>query len=394
MSNRRKPIETGLTSSVVYPSGLFSLEKDEVYPYERFAYNVLDVGVHGLHVRDLPESITIDFTRLLPGCSPWSINASASVEWAPDGQPLSYHISTPEFTPSMLYMFSAVVTAQLFDDEACDVFRDDPESLGRRIQHFVDGASAGVRAYRDKGIAHAIRAGYETLGLRILDMQNCADDFDMLSKQIAYHEVGHAYIKQFMRDREWTPLQCRAYELMADLVGTEWLYNGMVRNTPDSDEYREFRGLDTYADTIFANAIMSMRAQQANLILAAIAGAQRKQGQLSLAGGETHPPGLQRYQLQHIHLYTLIASNFSKVLSKGQLSAIERDWGDKMDILVRSGVLPLDDLEDSLDLSHCDTINVAADLIVEQNVPELQKVAPFLRETRKHLAHVLQSRKP
>jgi len=392
MSSRREPIETGLTSSVVYPSGLFSLEKDEVYPYERFAYNVLDAGVYGLHLRGLPESISVDFTRVLPGCSPWSINASVSVNQDSDGRPLSFTLSTPEFAPAIFYMFAAIIISDFFDDDSFVAFKDDPRKLGERIQHFIDGASAGVRAYRDKGLAHAIRAGYEHLDLSILDLQNYADGFDLLTKQIAYHEVAHAYIRQFMRDQDTSSTQGRAFELIADLVATEWLYNVMVRNTPDTEEYREFRGLDTYADTILTNSLMSIRSQQAGLILSAISGAQRTKGPLSLTGSKSHPPALQRYQLQHIHLYTLIASNFSDVLPEENLALVGQDWSERMDMLVRSGVIPLHDLEDSLDLLHCDTIETAADLIEEHNVPELRRTVEYLRATRENLARVLQKR--
>lgn len=65
---------------VTYPSSLFSLAKDEVFPYERFAYNVLDVGVEALHRKKLPERLLVDFTRLPAGSSPWSINTGITFD--------------------------------------------------------------------------------------------------------------------------------------------------------------------------------------------------------------------------------------------------------------------------------------------------------------------------
>ena len=40
-------------------SSLFSLEKDEVFPYERFAYNLLDIAIEALNAKGLPERVII-----------------------------------------------------------------------------------------------------------------------------------------------------------------------------------------------------------------------------------------------------------------------------------------------------------------------------------------------
>ena len=63
MSGRRSALETNQSCSVVYPAGLFSLEKDEVYPYERFAYSLLDVAVEALHHQNLSGNISVEFDR-------------------------------------------------------------------------------------------------------------------------------------------------------------------------------------------------------------------------------------------------------------------------------------------------------------------------------------------
>lgn len=389
MTKRRTPVDTAWTSTVIYPSALFSLERDEVFPYERFAYNLLDVGVEALHARNLPENVTIDFTQLLPGCSPWSINANVTVKLGSNGQPTAFHFAVPELVPAILYMFAGVLVSDFFDEEAFDKFRHNPTSLRERIQFFIDGASAGARTYRDKGFGPAVRAAYDHLGLTIRDLQKSSDDFNLLTTQMANHEVAHAYVQQATRRQPSTPLEKTSFELIADLVAAEWFYNKMIRNTPDTEEYREFRGMHSYAETIFANSLASLRSQQALVILMAIAGAQKTGGAISLAGGPTHPPGMQRYLLQHLHLYTLIRSNFSVFLSEDHLHQLDEDWDSKMDVLTQSGVIPVADLGVLLDTSECDTIEVAANLIEELGIPELKKVVPMLRNMRDLLSESL-----
>jgi|NGEPerStandDraft_6_1074524.scaffolds.fasta_scaffold19377_3 hypothetical protein len=378
MSTRSKPIETGLVATVKYPSALFSLEKDEFYPYERFASNVLHVAVEALHNRGLPESIVIDFTRLLSGCSPWAINASMAVTLDGNGKPLFFTVSTPELAPAEFYLYCAVVASKFFDEQAFEEFERDPRKLGAEIQVFVDAASAAVRAYRESGIGPAIRASYERLNLQILDIERYALLYDLLTKEIAYHEVAHGYVRQF--SRVLTDEETRAFEIVVDLVATEWFYNGWIKNTPDTPEYRRFRGIDTYSETIFSNSLMAMQAQQSRLILWAIGGAQRNGGHISLSGGKTHPPGMLRYMLQHVHLYTLVASNFSKVLSADQLRFLETDCQRRMDVLVKAGIVTRGDALEMADGSQLGVVAKAAELISEFDVPELKKMVEFLRQ--------------
>ncbi|MCK4410801.1 hypothetical protein KAV67_00820, partial [Candidatus Bipolaricaulota bacterium] len=310
-----------------------------------------------------------------------------------DGQPSLFRITTPELAPAIFYMFSSVVVSEFFDEEGFKAFRINPRKLGERIRYFISGASAGVRMYREKGLGQAIRAGYDHFGLSILDLQDFIDDYDLLTKQIAFHEVAHAYIGQFMRKQRPTGTEQQAFELIADLVATRWFYNVMVRNTPNTDEYRGFRGMDTYADTILANAVMTTRLQLANLMLSAIAGAQCTKGTLSLAASQTHPPGLQRHDLQHLFLLTLIASDFSDILSEEGLSAVQQDWNEKMDVLACSGMLPLEAVKLMLDPSQCEVLEVAADLIEELHIPELMRIIEDLRVTRENLSEFLKFRK-
>jgi hypothetical protein len=173
-------------------------------------------------------------------------------------------------------------------------------------------------------------------------------------------------------------------------VATEWFYNEMIVNTPDSEEYRHLRGMTSHADSIFLNALITLQSQQALLVLMAVAGAQRTGGAVSLASGEVHPPSMQRYMLQHVHLFTLIASNFGTLLSPQHFQALERNWDEKQDALVLAGVIPIEDMATILDTRECDTVETAANLIKELHVPELQKVLPTLESMRELLTAAIQ----
>jgi hypothetical protein len=380
MTKRRTPIDTVLTSTVTYPSSLFSLEKDAVFPYERFAYNLLVVGVEALHRKNLPERLLVDFAQL--ESPPWSINSSIALDRDNNGAPVAFHFVTPQLVPAIVYMFTAVIVCDFLDEAAFEKFRSNPKALGDRIRLFVDAANAGARAYLNHGFGSAIRASYDHLALKIWDLDTFADHYDSLTKLIANHEVAHGYVQQMTRRTRSTKAETIAFELVADMVATAWLYNKMIRDTPNTEEYRKFRKMNTYAETILSNTLSTLRCQQALLILMAIAGAQRTGGTASLSGGATHPAGLQRYEIQHMQLYTLVRSNFSAVLSKDDLQKIDADWDLRIDVLIRSGVIQPSDLEKLLDPSECDVIEIAANLIEELRIIELEQLVPSLREMR------------
>jgi hypothetical protein len=105
---------------------------------------------------------------------------------------------------------------------------------------------------------------------------------------------------------------------------------------------------------------------------------------------------MQRYVLQHLHLYTLIRSNFATVLSEDDFAQLDQDWDSRMEVLVQSGMLPRVDLQGLLNTPECDTVEVAAGLIEELKIPELMKIAPTLRDMRGRLSDAISEkyRKP
>jgi hypothetical protein len=373
-------LKTQHVSTVIYPSSLFSLEKDEVYPYERFAYNLLDVAIAALNVKGLPERVTLRFSTAECNTSPWSITANVRCELDSATQrPVGYHFSMPELVPAMAYCYCFLVGLPLLKNDNAD--------FHQRLLNFVHAANAGIQTYKESGIASAIRACYEQLGLTILVLNDVANCYDLLTKLIAFHEVGHCYALHLTGESDSNVVTRQGSELIADLLATTWLYNKMIRNTPDNAEYRAYRGFSSYSESVFANCLDVQRAQQLLLCFSALAGAQRSGGTLTLARGRhSHPSGHQRYMLQHIHLGTLIESNFSGTLSPEQVAALDDAWYQNMKQLVTSGMIPIVGVESTLDPRECDTFEAAATSIEEKHIEELQPIVPFLRNAREMMS--------
>jgi hypothetical protein len=382
MSPRRPPINTSQNTTVIYPSGLFSLERDEVFPYERFASNVLDLGIEMFDAKGLSNELIIDFTQPEVNFAPWLINASVQAVLDASGTTTGYRFRTPKLLPAITYLY-AVVFARAFIEGA-------PSELRDRLSAFIEAASAGVRVYKERGLAHAIRASYDHLGLTFEDIQEAATAYDLLTKQIASHEVGHVYALHLESGRNVTPVHRRAFELIADLLASGWIYNKMIRNTPDTEEYRQMRGVSSHSEAIFSNCLMTQRSQEALLCFMALAGAQRAGGVFTLDGGRSHPPGLQRYFLQVVHFDTFVRSNFSTLLSSEQIALLSADRERNMTNFRSSGVVRLADVDQYLDLREFDTIEAAADLIEEMNVQDLMPIVPLLRAARELTLQKLQ----
>jgi hypothetical protein len=385
MSPRRPPINTSQNTTIVYPSGLFSLERDEVFPYEKFASNLLDLGIEMLDAKDLSKELVIDFTQPEVNFAPWLINASVQAVLDASGTTTGYRFRVPKLLPTMTYLY-AVVFARAFIEGA-------PSELRYLLSAFVEAASAGARAYKKRGFAHAIRASYDHLGLTFEDLHLSANAYDLLTKQIACHEVGHVYALHLEGGRSVTPVHRRAFELIADLLTSGWIYHKMIRNTPDTEEYRQMRGVSSHSEAIFSNCLMTQRSQEALLCFMALAGAQRSGGVFTLDGGRSHPPGLQRYFLQVVHFDTFVRSNFTTLLSSQQIALLSADRERNMTNLRSSGVVGLTDVDQYLDLREFDTIEAAADLIEEMNVQDLMPIVAVLREARELTLEKLQEAK-
>jgi hypothetical protein len=212
MSNRRPPITTIRRSTVIYPSALFSLERDEVLPFERFAYSLLDLAVEALNAKSLPEQVTVEFSSEQSNLAAWTINASVQCEFDSTGRASAFKFVIPELVPSLIYIFCHNVGAELPETGSCD--------LKKGIQQFADGANAAVRVYKQRGLSHAIRALYEHYGLTISGYSRTQHSYDLITKLMAYHEIGHAYADHLTCGRDINAVTRRGFELIADLLAT------------------------------------------------------------------------------------------------------------------------------------------------------------------------------
>jgi hypothetical protein len=163
----------------------------------------------------------------------------------------------------------------------------------------------------------------------------------------------------------------------------------MVRNTPDDDEYRGAFGFSSYRESILNNCALAQNAQKLLLGLMLIAGAQSNEGRLTLDGGKSHPPGMQRQLMQHVHFITLVGSNFSSVLRPEELAFLNDDWDNTVDRFVGAGLLPIGDLETLIDPREYDAVEAAANAIEEMNVEELRPAVPVLRDVRDILTRAM-----
>ena len=386
MTRRSSPVETALTSRVQFPSALFSLEYDEIFPYERFAHNLLCHAVDALHAKDLPPKISIEFAGLPEGQYPWTLNCSITVGTDPSGNATSFGFGIPNMVPAIIYALVATALHDFFDPAEFRVFSASPDVFAERLKRLAASVNLGLKNYSPESFALAIRGIYEQLGLDMWRLHQCSNDYDHLTKLIANHEIAHAYLKQATRSPHATLSEGIAFEFIADLLATHWYFRKTVRLTPDSPEYRAFTKTGSHADSIFENARRGLRNQISLLVLMALAGAQRNQGVASLDGGSTHPNGLQRFLWPRQEFLVLLESNYSNVLSKDHFDQLETEYNERMEVLNKIGLVSAADSRVMLDPVQCDTYEVAANLLETLDVKELTGLIPHLRKMRETLS--------
>jgi len=380
---RKSPTLSRLKSVVLYPSDVFSLEKDEIFPYERFAYNIIHAGVDAFTSADLPQSITVDFTDINQGRSPWAINASIAVRRNENLKPISFDVVVPEFTPAAIYLFCATVGHLLIDDGEFESLKVDPKRLAGGLEYFVVGASLGVRVFKSDGIGHAIRESHSFFKLGFNDFLRISPTYDLVTKFIAYHEIGHAYSGQLHSGEAQTDEDRRGFEFIADLLAMEWLFNKMIRLTPDDEEYRALQGHSSYRESILSNCLICVKVQLAVLLLHAVAGAQANGGSLSLSGGKRHPSGFARHAIQNVHFMTLFQSNFSDIVGRDGVDYIDREYNERFFFLFKGGCVPQDNIAEIDSKEVKESFGRAAELIKKFKVKELLKIVPLLIDISK-----------
>ena len=91
-------LDTTEFSTVSYPSCVFLLERPSAFPYERFAYDALRIGVEALNAASLPDRLEIRFDLGLSADEPWILNSEVAAIGT-SASPAGYSIRTSPFTP-------------------------------------------------------------------------------------------------------------------------------------------------------------------------------------------------------------------------------------------------------------------------------------------------------
>ena len=233
----------------------------------------------------------------------------------------------------------------LFDrDEQEETFAK-PDRLRAALLEFGTRFSGALKSYRDQGLASAIRALYESYGISVLDIKHSNNRYDACAQFIANHEIAHAYVGQLASTvRQLKAEEYKAFEFVVDLVATQWMYRQLIINTPDSTEYRDFRGTSDHAESILLNGYRMAESQILILLLFAIGSALTNNGRVSLEGGLVHPHSMVRHLMQHVHFSTLMLSNWTEKVGQAQLEQLAQYSIQFMGVFADAGLLSRNDV--------------------------------------------------
>jgi hypothetical protein len=374
------PRKSADACQITIPSLLYSLEKHEIYAYERFAYTALKMGVELLADVNLTTNIRIGFD--LSPDTPWALNAGIRAERTSGGGINAFAISTSSLMPPFLLAICFCIAAGFEDAEVLREWQDDPAAFRSIIDELGQVLAEAAQAAISTDIAAAVRRLSERLGLTLWNVHDCASHYDTVTHFITGHEVAHAYVGQLNRTRKLSAEERRAFEIIVDLLAGTWTYLKMVKFTPDTDEYREFRGFDTHSEAVRDNSRLLMEGQLLLLAFLAISGAIANKGPVSLDGGVYHPHSCVRFLIQNTHLLTLILSNQHSHFSESQSRELSDIRTRVMTLFHGSGLIPHEDMLAIADPTKYVDVNVAAALIDEFNVRELQQAKQFLATVR------------
>lgn len=368
----KPPIDTINHSLVEYPSAVYSLERHEIYPYERFAYNTLRIGVEALHKKNLPASLYLSFTEGTKNNSWWYFNAGISPINFPSGKTFGFQITTSPMTPIILFGLIKSIGIPLFNN--LTTYVSEPIKFKELLTSFGIDFSNAIKDYSHKGLATVIRKFYTSQKIDLNDIYDLTNHYDICSKFIANHEIAHAYVGQLKTSmRRLSASESRAFEYIVDIIGIEWNYNHLIVNTPDTKEYRKLQDAESYSECIYNNAIRSIQSQMIILIVFAFASVLTSGGAVNLDGGKIHPNSFFRYFMQNIHFTTLLASNYDHVLSKDQIKSIDSYSFSIILIFIELGIVTLNDFLLLKDSEYLSDFSHAFDLIDEFDINELKK---------------------
>jgi len=364
------PIDiAGFSSSVAYPSSIFSLEKHENYVYERFAYNIFREGVRALHEKNLPVNLAVKFIPFgkLPA---WAINMSVKKSCESNG---GFDVEIPELLPPMILLFVKMISPHFeYDQTVCD------QTLDAAVQDFANLGSAMVKDYRNFGLATAIRNAFESGGIDFEYLGKNADTFDSVSYLMANHEIAHIYVLQLTNPPASLD-DAPAFEHLVDIIATEWQFRRYVMLTPDTKEYLNMRGLSQRSDALYENCAWCMKAHFLLLLLMGFAGAQQSGGIFHFDSGKRHPGGFSRFWITLCWLQNAIAAEISKELGEANSKKIGQYFKRSFDLICSNGLISKKSLWQTVDEEQLKHIDRVADLAEERGIAEVIIGKEFLK---------------
>jgi hypothetical protein len=368
-----------VAASIHFPPEIFTLARHESFAHERFAYAMLRIATPVLNAAQLPINTSIHFDPR-PGIAPWGFDVAIGPRISPEGNLDGFQVRCTGLVPAFVLGVCHYFASGLFNQSRLSSWIDDTTAFREHVMSFRAIYAGVATEYRRNGLASALRRFYGEMALGPENLSNLADDFDLCAQFIANHEIAHAYTGQMRLCLG--PLGVddqRAFEYVADLVATEWLYNRMVRGTPDTQAYRFQRGFTDHSASILSNTWSVYRGQILVLLILALASSTSTDGMASLDGGKTHPHSMVRHMVQQVHFITLVQSNQQEHVLEEQLQHMDTYWDRWITLFYTSGLVGKQDLEAVADERQYADLERATYLIEKYDVKELLSAATALR---------------
>lgn len=365
-------------SSVVYPNAVFGLERHGVLPFERFAYNALRTSVEILHAADLPEAVCVALDGM-DEHPKWSLGAQVRQSTYGDGA-LEYCIATTPFTPLVLLALIWKIDGVIRNSEGANLRG---QASGVRAVLFDLGAAwqQGIEKARGDGLGSGLVVLRDELGVSRDMFSESVEHFDMASQFLVNHELSHVYLQRYSwADALETDRDRRAFELLADLTATSWMYSKYVRNTPDSAVYRQARGVTDHAEAIRLNADQVLYSHLLMLAFMGLASCLGTGGRVDLSGRGSHPHTYLRYIFQEMHFATLVLSNYPAAFDEAQARELGARGRAGLALFLHAGFIRPDDLRVLFSDEWREDCKRAADLAEQHDIAELRGVRQVLAD--------------
>lgn len=380
-------------TTVILPTEIFSLDRHESYAHERFAYDILRIAVPALRVAHMPDNIVVHLASESSPLGLWTFDVWITPTSGRFSADADFEVHATAASPAIVLGICHHFAEGLFDERRRRHWREHIEEFRQHVIAFGLCLCHAAETWRRSGFEPGLRTFYEGVDLGLGDLQPAMHSFDLVAQFIGNHEVAHAYTRQLNRPADQLgKSDGRACEVLADLVATEWLYNMMVRNTPDTAEYREMRGFKTHSQSILSNAEAVVESQVLMFLTLAISSAIDGDGSVTLDGGSSHPNTFLRYSLQQIQFTTLVLSNQSQHVSEADLAPVDAMWSECLELFMSSGLVSTTDVLASFEQGCWADLARATELVGQLGVKELETAVPILRKLAEEIPETAKRR--